>query len=521
MSSANFARPAVSSAPSADPAPPTHPAFSHQEMMGHAYHNHHVPHYPPGQHQYTYLPSCGPNDAPMGPPSFDNDDDEMPAGILKKPLGKPVTKVAGRRRTIQPDPKGKGKERVVDSEPKSTKRKALPGDIEGPAAKKKRGGRVNGAPNYSEVDVDALLDIVEVRLPVGPIGWTQVGEDFGKWAKSEGRPERTAKSLENKYKQLVRTKKPTGEGTIPSEIARALEIEQLILIEAETRELDDSEIVDQDDQDVLELSTEDEEDSPPARKPNKDVKTVKQEPKTYSVGLSRRMAEREQPAPRNRTSRVNQSQDFLSSISSALDPSTQEARDDARAARSMQSTQIFTMYQTLRDSQTTTETLRTRLQESETARADALRKVDKLEIELRILTGGRRRTHSTPPRFERSSRWDRTPDRHSRFDDFNNFDTPVRHRKYSPDLRPRRRQEPERPDRRVREETFFPEGGRMVRWVGGSDDEGYPNDRPPTPEPGTITYTVNPLSPPSTIRPPSSSNIFMASVPLDSESGDV
>ncbi|KAG5633939.1 hypothetical protein H0H81_004322 [Sphagnurus paluster] len=168
---------------------------------------------------------------------------------------------------------------------KGTKRKTLPGDVEEPAAKKKQGGHVNGVPNYPEEDVEALLDIVEARL------------------------------------LLVKMKKPTGQGTIPPDVARALEIEELILAEAETCELDDSEIVDQD---VVEISSEDEEEPAAAVTQRKDIKAIKEEPKTYTVSLSRPMAERkrEQPAPRKH---VNQSWDFLSSISSALNPSAQAA----------------------------------------------------------------------------------------------------------------------------------------------------------------------------------------------------
>ncbi|KAG5633940.1 hypothetical protein H0H81_004323 [Sphagnurus paluster] len=141
MSSTTSTQPAVSSAPSnelnpiaqAQAAAPTHPTFTYQ--------NFHAPHYPPGLHVCLFLsfglvsilntfpPSCGPNNAPMGPPSFGTynvhpipppvagpsvphvidlvltgngknehkDNSELPAGILKKPLGKPVTKIAGRR----------------------------------------------------------------------------------------------------------------------------------------------------------------------------------------------------------------------------------------------------------------------------------------------------------------------------------------------------------------------------------------------------------------------------------------
>ena len=56
--------------------------------------------------------------------------------------------------------------------------------------------------NYSRDDTTQLFDLVEEELPVGPKGWKVVHKGYNQWAKSNGRPLRSSKSLENKYKQV-------------------------------------------------------------------------------------------------------------------------------------------------------------------------------------------------------------------------------------------------------------------------------------------------------------------------------
>jgi hypothetical protein len=71
---------------------------------------------------------------------------------------------------------------------------------------KRQKGRAVGAPNYSVEDIEALLDILEVRLPMGAKGWNSVADEFCEWASENGRSARTAKSLELKYKQVCSSK---------------------------------------------------------------------------------------------------------------------------------------------------------------------------------------------------------------------------------------------------------------------------------------------------------------------------
>lgn len=96
-------------------------------------------------------------------------------------------KVAGARRPLS-DIKGK--------------RKAASPEPLGHADRKKQRGRASGAQNYSSEDLDALLDILEECLPLGGHAWNSAGDEFNTWAQENGRPSRTPKSLELKFKQV-------------------------------------------------------------------------------------------------------------------------------------------------------------------------------------------------------------------------------------------------------------------------------------------------------------------------------
>ncbi|KAI0054329.1 hypothetical protein BV25DRAFT_1922790 [Artomyces pyxidatus] len=136
-------------------------------------------------------------------------------------------KVAGSRH--------KGKQRAVSPEAPKSKQKKTAGTKRKQAANsdsddepKAKRGRPQGAGNYSVPDVDALLDLVETELPLGQRGWQRIHIRFKKWARKHRRPERALKSLETKYKQLVRTTKPTGNGVCPPAVERAHQIEDKI-----------------------------------------------------------------------------------------------------------------------------------------------------------------------------------------------------------------------------------------------------------------------------------------------------
>ncbi|KAJ7231708.1 hypothetical protein B0H12DRAFT_969480, partial [Mycena haematopus] len=101
-------------------------------------------------------------------------------------------------------------------------------------------GRPQGSSNFSKDDTKKLLDIVKKTLPLGAKAWKAVASKYNKWAAGNDRSERDAKALENKFKTLLKKKKPTGEGRCPPDIKRVQRIERLINEKADTRKLSDS-----------------------------------------------------------------------------------------------------------------------------------------------------------------------------------------------------------------------------------------------------------------------------------------
>lgn len=132
----------------------------------------------------------------------DNDNDieirEYDPKVALYAKAKPAIKIAGSHRLLS-DSKGKGKARAVDEVPsKAPKRRAAAGERK----VKKQRGRAQGIANYSEKDIDALLGILELSLPIGGQAWIPVELEFRKWAIKNRRPVHTAKSLEGKFKQV-------------------------------------------------------------------------------------------------------------------------------------------------------------------------------------------------------------------------------------------------------------------------------------------------------------------------------
>ena len=140
----------------------------------------------------------------MTPSPADGDDDFPPAHKILGAVARPSSMVAGVRRSL-PEPKGKGKQNPTDppvvSRSSKGKRKAA-SPLRPANSKKPRGGRGLGVANYSHEDLDALFDILEDRLPLGGHAWNSASDEFNAWARENGRPSRTAKSLELKFKQV-------------------------------------------------------------------------------------------------------------------------------------------------------------------------------------------------------------------------------------------------------------------------------------------------------------------------------
>ena len=121
-------------------------------------------------------------DVPLG---ADDDNDGFPPPNQLS-TAHPAAKVAGAHRsTPASTSKQKGKAKAV---PENHKRK--------------RGGYLSGTANYTDADMEQLLQIVLDLLPIGGKGWKLVEDDYNAWAKSNGRPVQTVASLENKYKTV-------------------------------------------------------------------------------------------------------------------------------------------------------------------------------------------------------------------------------------------------------------------------------------------------------------------------------
>jgi hypothetical protein len=213
--------------------------------------------------------------------------------------------------------------------------------------------------------------------------------------------------------QLVKTKKPTGDGKRPYFVTKAKHIDRLINEKVATRHIDDPEL----DNNFSGVS--DGECSLTAQD---------EEAKMHTVVARNGRSE----IPERRRTRGQQAADFVSKIATALDPETQRTRDEERANRSLQNTQFFTLTQQLRDSQQRTDSLHSELSRLR----DRLHKVerirDRLDMELnfeRRLAGMAAESNGRPPRT----------------------------RKHCPDL--------ERVRGKVRSTITYPEGGSFTTWV--------------------------------------------------------
>ncbi|KAJ7740213.1 hypothetical protein DFH07DRAFT_965396 [Mycena maculata] len=252
------------------------------------------------------------------PPLPDQEDRNLsdPAAIARSHGLAPAKKVAG---VCHKDPKGKKRNYSSDSD-----------TDEEPITKR---GRRKGSLNFSKDDVTNLLDNVDKRLPLGQKGWKAVAVGYAKRARNTGRPERDVKSLEAKYKQLLKTKKPTGSGQCPPEIKRAHEIEAKINHRADTRELSDS-------------------DDDGANASDNSIEVLDQS--AVHTAIAQRAPT--PPLPPRRNSRMN-APELVNKLSQAFDPDALRARDEERGQRSFQTTQIFMMSQQIQDAQATIKSL--------------------------------------------------------------------------------------------------------------------------------------------------------------------
>ncbi|CAA7263351.1 unnamed protein product [Cyclocybe aegerita] len=193
----------------------------------------------------TASPSTAVIDLALLPlPEVSDDDLSDPVTIVKSRGHAAAKKVAGSRQ------KGKGKQRAVLTESrdkgkeKATARKHRHASDDEEVEVVAKRGRPKGAGNYTADEVDALLDFVEEELPLGQCGWQSIHRGFTHWARRNDAAERTLKSLETKFKQLVKTTKPTGDAYCPPDVKQAHKIDGRINERAATRDLNDSDFDD-------------------------------------------------------------------------------------------------------------------------------------------------------------------------------------------------------------------------------------------------------------------------------------
>ncbi|KAA1473662.1 hypothetical protein DENSPDRAFT_882210 [Dentipellis sp. KUC8613] len=332
-------------------------------------------------------------------PATHDDDLSEPAAIAHATGHAASTKVAGSRRkgkqpmttSSQSRRKSKGKQRAEDETPaqlRGTKRAQPdhPDDLDDEDAPLPKRGRPASSRNYSFDDQEALLDLVAEELPLGQRGWARIEKAFAKWAKVKGRPVRKLTSLETKYKQLVKTKKPTGTGVCPPLVARAHSIEDLINEKAGTRDLDDLEYVEEvADQESGHDSGDDNEEMGEDEVVESQAVHPMHREATFSATVMRPAVPLDAPSSGARQrARRSLGNDLASKLSHAFDPEVQRQRDAERSTRSFQQTQLFSLTQQLRDANTLTEALRTQLAELRERLHHTERALDRAEFRLQI-----------------------------------------------------------------------------------------------------------------------------------------
>ncbi|KAJ7713091.1 hypothetical protein B0H16DRAFT_1341737 [Mycena metata] len=365
------------------------------------------------------MPLCAEDD--------DNDDEGFDAAAVARSHGlKPAFKVGGVRQVE----KCKKRAHVSDSDSNSD---------DAPAAK--RPGRPKGSSNFNEADTTCALDLVEKKCPMGAKGWKSVARSFNKWAKKSNRPTRDEKSLQAKYKGLLRSKKPTGSGRCPPEIKRALRIKQLISERAGTREVSDGAVSDDNNTGASSDSS-------------VEVLGSKKAAKVHTA-----IARRAPSPPLRRNPRLN-APELVGHLAKAFDPEVQQARDEERSQRSFQLAQFNSISAQLHDAQAATESLRTQLLSMQNRSHEVERARDLAEFKLQLLEQRTVVSQPQPQPQPRQSRqgW---------------------YKEHHPDLI--------RVDGKVRCERIYPDGGACTEWISDpSDDEkenwppyGYPRSSSP------------------------------------------
>ncbi|KAF9062002.1 hypothetical protein BDP27DRAFT_1428348 [Rhodocollybia butyracea] len=166
---------------------------------------------PPPQPQQQLAPVAGTGVGGGSGASGSSVRDKMPKNV------QPASKTGGYHHSNPKPTKGKGKGKAADEEDTGRKHKRVT-----------QKGRSNGAANCTEDDYNILFPILRHHKPIGQRKWATVTEEFNERAEGIGRPTCFQKSLETKFKQLVKTTKGTGDAELPPHVEAALEIEEMM-----------------------------------------------------------------------------------------------------------------------------------------------------------------------------------------------------------------------------------------------------------------------------------------------------
>jgi hypothetical protein len=188
--------------------------------------------------------------------------------------------------------------------------------------------------------------------------------------------------------QLVKTTKPTGNGVCPPHVERAHEIESQINERAGTRDLDDSDFDDNcSGAQQAEYISSDDGDGDGGDEGDDEGDKAPPPPKKLVAHVSR-----PDTAPKRRGTRGN-GIELVQKLSEAFDPSTQRARDSARASLSFQNTQLLLHSQQVRDAQATIESLRSQMTQlqSQVHAAEMARERAEIKLDMAELARGARK----------------------------------------------------------------------------------------------------------------------------------
>ncbi|KAI0648374.1 hypothetical protein C8Q79DRAFT_572296 [Trametes meyenii] len=408
------------------------PPSSHQPPTT-PFHSH-----PPGHFGDTDTPSAGPSAPPPEHTNYVPAWDFDSRGSTPE-MGSPVPRPQKASAHSEPPPTAvrkvdKGKRRAdPEPAPKPTSKKAK--TVAKPSAKAQgkrpaqtatsHTGRQPGASNYSEEDVDTLLDLVQNELPVGQRAWERITEQFNEWAQDNGRPPRSQKPLKSKFSSLVSTPKPTGSATVPANVKRAKKLENQINEKVHLGVIDDAEMADTADVEesgVVEVN-EDTDDSdvevldtpassnPASRKAGKQASAT---PQPVLKGFRDQGAS--SAARSSGSTRRAAAQDFMGAVAAHLDPAARERRDESRFVRRAAQEENQRLAQENRDLRARNDVLMDRLQQQT---AELTRLQARLELnELMQATVGQSRSRYHHWHQDSVHRRSRSPPSHFPFNSY-------------------------------------------------------------------------------------------------------